>query len=140
MDAIGPVITYDGNTLELELPVRPWDISADGIGGTATSAAGIVESYVVRNDTLVTVTFRALEAEIADLQAFAVWARSSGTTFTVRLIADDDDTEFTAHWHDPVWPDPVQFARSSEYRGMLETEVTFRVVGTVPSLGFWGTA
>jgi hypothetical protein len=128
MEPFYPRIVYNSTTLDLELPVFPWDVRDEGIGGTATAASGVVEAYMVREDSIATVTLRVLEGEIDGVRDWLRFARSSGQTFTFQFSQDDPTTEYTVHLHAPVWPDAVEFARESGYLEMFSTTVELRSV------------
>lgn len=46
------------------VPVRPWTPRRSWVGGSLEVASGLIESYTIRTDKLLTVTFRVAEDEL----------------------------------------------------------------------------
>lgn len=118
----------DFETLDLDWPMRPWTPADGGVGGSATAASGIPESYRIREDQIIRMELRVHEDELASFRTFLRWTRRHGSTFTFRLDQDDAGTEFEAYLQAPRWEDSqeVQYRRDNEYPRVFIVELAVR--------------
>ena len=127
-----PRFTYgfagDLTTVNLRWPMLPWTPADGGVGGSATAASGIPESYRIRVDRIIRMELRIEEDELADFRGFLNWARRHGSTFTVRIDQADAATEFEAYLQSPRWEDQqeVQYSRDPEYPRVFRVELAVR--------------
>jgi hypothetical protein len=68
-------------TLSFTYPQRLWTPSSSTVGGTNTSAAGVVESFVIRRDQMIDVRLVFAEREWPAVLAWIAWAQDSAGTF-----------------------------------------------------------
>ena len=68
-------------TLQFTYPQRLWTPSTSTVGGTNTSAAGVVESFVIRRDQLLDVRLVFTELEWLAVQAWIAWAQDNADVF-----------------------------------------------------------
>lgn len=58
-----PRFVFDDQDFTLELPVAPWELEENVVGGSAESAARIVAAFTVRRDYALIIPLRFYEAE-----------------------------------------------------------------------------
>lgn len=117
----------------LQLPMEPWELRSGGVGGSAVSAAGIPESYVIRTDRIAKVRLRVLEEELEDVLLELEAIRGASESFVFSFDQDDPATDYDVYLHSPVWPAEMTPTRDDGYRGLFRIELELR---TVDGLGF----
>lgn len=110
------------------LPMLPWNIRSGGVGGSATSAAGISESYVVRKDMIAALTLRVLDEELNAVLAVLEAIRDGSASFRFAFDQDDPATDHEVYLHAPVWPAEIQPKRDDAFRGVFMLSIEIRTV------------
>lgn len=123
--------------LALSLPLLPWQPRSGGIGGSAVSAAGVPESYVIRTDRIVSVTLRVLEEELDAVLAKLEEIRASSEAFGFAFDQDDVATDYDVYLHAPVWPDEIDAPRDPEFLGVHRITIELRTTDGSPFTLRW---
>lgn len=121
----------------LELPMLPWEPRSGGVGGSAVSAAGVPESYVIRTDRIASLTLRVLEEELDAVLAELEEIRASSEAFDFLFDQDDASTAHAVYLHAPVWPDEIRPTRDEEFPGAFRLQVELRTVDGSPFASLW---
>lgn len=123
--------------LTVELPARPWTPGTKAVGGRRVAASGIVATYEVRRDRLVTLSLRVTEDEWPDFLAFIEYAQF-GEAFhwypdaAANPIDDDEDYDaFNVYLETPAMGEDYNPPRNGEYPRMFDATITLRGVGSV---------
>lgn len=123
--------------LLFSLPMLPWDFLSGGVGGSAVSAAGVPESYVIREDRIVEVTLRVSEEELDAVLAEMESIRATSEAFTFAFDQDEDATDHEVYLHAPVWPEEIRPDRDDEYPGAFRLTIALRTTDGSPFTTLW---
>jgi hypothetical protein len=118
--------TYDtASEFITALPVRAWLPMDKSVGGARISAAGVPAAYVVRRDSLLSVTFRIEEADWAAFLAFVIFGQ---TAAVLQFFPDAADfgSSVPVYLHSPAAGEDLTPTRDGSYPMMLEATLVFR--------------
>lgn len=132
-----PAIRRTGEPdLLFSLPMIPWELRSGGIGGSATAAAGISESYVVRRDRIAKVTLRMYEIEVEDFFLALEEIRATSEPFIFLFDQSDEYSAIQVYLHTPVWPAEIDIIRD-DFPGVFRVSLELRSVGAAPFTEIW---
>ncbi len=125
--AFRPRIVYNSITTDYSIPQRFWRYKSHNVGGSAESASGVLESYVVRTASIAVVTLRFTETEWNTIvRPWLDWAQQNqGTAFTFRFDQTDAGTAYSVYLLKPSAGEPIEPERG-EATGTYELEVELR--------------
>ena len=130
-----PRFVYTGTDWTPDLPQRPWAYRTPTVGGSRTAASGTPASYVVRRDSLLAVTLRIWETELADLQALVAWGQASET---ITFYPDTDTgTSYACYLESPLAGEELAPQRNDQVPQILEVSLVLRSQGAAFALEYF---
>ncbi len=125
-----PKIVYNNGgvvTLNLTWPQKQWEPKSKGVGGTDRSASGVVESFNIRREHLVTIGLRFTEEEWSDIdQWLSYFQDNQGSTFDFYFEKTDNATLYTVYLDSPSLEDGDIEPKRSSRHGIYEIDVVLR--------------
>jgi hypothetical protein len=116
--------------LTLDIPFRPHTPDSIPVGGARTSATGVTASYIVREDEVVTVTFRVWEEEYVAFRNVLRWGQRAET---ITWYPDALEPESYVVWLDaPRVGERFGVVRDTEFGPVYEITCEFRSATGVP--------
>ena len=121
-----PRFVFDGNTLDLSIPMRPTVPDDETEGGSVDSAAGLPAAYEVRRYDLLQMELRFLDSEWLSVLEFIRYGQRSTGTFSVYPDLNIDEYR-TCYLHAPRMGENVRPARG-EYFGEYVLGIVVRSI------------
>lgn len=122
-----PKVIYNGVTVTLSLPQRPWTPGSTAVGGTDTSAGGVPESFVIRRDQTLDVRLQLWEREWPAVHAWLSWMQ--GTAGSCQFFPHREDTlNHTCYLDTPKVGEEIRPERG-DFPGTYEIGLRLRDTG-----------
>jgi hypothetical protein len=109
------------------LPQRPWTPARQVLGGSDESWAGVPESWVDREDSILALRPVCREGEWPALRAVVVYAQRNAAVLTVWPDASDAGTSFETYLITPKFGDEIT-PTPAETLGFYELSLKVRTV------------
>ena len=125
-----PKVTYDNCgtpvVFTLALPQMAWRYSSKDLGGHDVAASGVGESFVIRHDRVLTLTWRFTEEEwVETVEPFFQTVHAQAQAFTIQADQSDVATAKLVRLVRPQTGDSIE-PRPNPYDGVLDLEFVVR--------------
>ena len=126
-----PRFVYNGITLDLTMPLRPWNPRSIGIGGSREISSGAGEAFEIAAREEVEVAIVFMDSELAAMRTMVRYLQKNFAPVTFRFNQDDPATEYSCYLAAPLQGDAFSPQRNATYLGAWEVTLILRsVVGT----------
>ena len=120
----GPGLT----TFDFTLPMRPWDLAHQTIGGYGKSSTGVPEALLIRRERHLSTTLRFYESELTGVLDWLEYVMDNAASFTFRLNKVTAATDYVVYLEKPHMTEKVEIRRNTEYIGAFETDIVITTV------------
>lgn len=124
-----PKLVYNagGTVLIFSQSSTLWTSDRQAIGGGSVSSAGVPEIYVIRKDSLIKLSLRFLESELASVITWVDWTFDNGSLgFFYYYPSQTNSTNYKSWLVTPKITEPYGFRRVTGTLNVLELDVEFR--------------